>query len=158
MKKGAAGAPVVKKVKQAVNRKARYDIAVEQTYEAGIILTGDEIKSIRAGRMQLAGGYVRLLGKGRNQIPQVALVGLHLSLAAEPERTRYLLLHAKEVLELQELMETKRWTAVPLDVHLKRGWAKVLIGVGQGRKQHDKRQLLRERDITRESAAALKRY
>jgi SsrA-binding protein len=157
VKKEPSHASSAPQKKLAVNRKAGFDVAVDRTFEAGIQLHGDEIKSIRAGRLQLAGGYVKLLNKGRSTLPKVVLVGLHLSLASEPERPRALLLHAKEVIEIQELLESKRWTAVPLDIHFKRGWAKVLIGLGQGRKQYDKRRLLRERDIDRESQAALKR-
>ncbi len=141
----------------AQNRKARFDIAVESTFEAGIVLTGDEIKSIRADRVQLTGAYVRLMhGPARTGLPKAVLIGAHLSLAADPDRVRPLLLKAKEIREIANDIETKGKTAVPLSIHYKRGWAKVLIGVGKGRKAYDKRQLLKDRDVDRQQRADLK--
>lgn len=135
----------------AENRRARFDIAVEETLEAGIALTGDEIKSIRAKRAQLTGGYVKLLqGSNPQALPKAVVVGLHLGLAAEPERVRPLLLHSREVRFLQEQLSAKGKTAVPLDLHMKRGWAKLLVGIGVGRKKADKRNLLRERAVLRD--------
>lgn len=136
----------------AENRKARFDVAVEEYLEAGIVLTGDEIKSIRADRIQLTGAYVKLMSGGRehNHLPIPVLIGMHLSAAKDPERSRPLLLHAKEVRYLQEQLATKGKTAVPLSVFLRKGWAKVKIGIGSGRKRHDKRQLLRERAVLRD--------
>lgn len=136
------------------NRRARFEVAIEETLEAGLALTSDEIKSIRADRVQLTGGYVKLLGAA--DLPEPVVVGLHLSAAVQPERTRKLLLHAREIRHLQEELNTKGKTAVPLRIYFKRGWAKVEIGIGRGRKQHDKRRLLRERDIARDQAATLK--
>ena len=134
----------------AVNRKATFNVAVADTYEAGIQLTGDEIKSIRQGRLQLNGAYVRLL-KSRQEVPEVVLVGMNLSGAAEPERTRKLLLNKREIEELRELLDSKGRVVTPLDIHFVRGWAKLKIGVGTGRKNYDKRQLLKERDIDRDT-------
>jgi SsrA-binding protein len=140
----------------AENRRARFDIAVEQTYEAGISLTSDEIKSIRANRVQLTGAYVRLLhGKGK-PLPEVLLIGAHFAQAVDPERSRPLLLKAKEIRELEGELSTKGKTAVPLSIHFKRGWAKILLGVGKGRKTYDKRQLLKERDIEKQQRSVLK--
>jgi SsrA-binding protein len=132
----------------AENKRGRFDIAIEQTLEAGLVLTGDEIKSIRAHRAQLTGAYVKLL-QGERNLPKAVLIGMHLSLAKEPERTRPILLSAKEIRLLAEELGQKGTTAVPLDVHLKRGWAKLTIGIGKGRKKYDKRELLKERDIER---------
>jgi SsrA-binding protein len=142
----------------AENRRARFDVAVEETLEAGVVLTSDEIKSIRAERIQLTGAYIKLMsgGKASDELPTPVVVGMHLSAATDPERTRPLLLHGKEVRYLQEELSTKGKTAVPLSVYFKRGWAKVLIGIGKGRKQHDKRQVLRERDLAREQQHQLK--
>jgi len=128
-------------VSVARNRKA---VAVEQRLEAGLILTSDEIKSIRAGRIQLTGGYVRLLTDGP------AVLGIHLSLAKNPDRVRKVLLNAKEIKELQTLLREKGKIAVPLDIHFSHGWAKLTVGIGSGRKQHDKRELLKSRDIERQ--------
>ena len=135
----------------ALNRKAHFDVEVEQRFKAGLILTGDEIKSIRAGRMQLTGSYIRFLQKGP------AVVGLHLSLAKEPERSRFLLLHAEEVKRLQELLQVKGKVAVPLEIFIEKGWAKLTIGVGVGRKKYDKRELLKKRDLERQEREQLKR-
>jgi SsrA-binding protein len=133
----------------ARNRRGTFDIAIEETIEAGIVLTGDEIKSIRADRVQLTGAYVRLM-RGKKLLPRPVVVGMHLSLAAEPERTRELMLKGKELRDLHEKVAEKGMAIVPLDVHFKRGWAKVTIGVGKGRKKYDKRTLLRERDQERQ--------
>jgi SsrA-binding protein len=141
----------------AQNRKARFDVSVEETFEAGIVLTGDEIKSIRADRLQLTGGYVKLMRASKNDLPQPVIIGLHLGVAKVPDRTRALLLKASEIRKIDEMLNAKGMTAVPLSVHFKRGFAKLLIGIGKGRKQHDKRQVLRERSMKRESEQVFKR-
>jgi SsrA-binding protein len=135
----------------AENRKARFDVSIDETLEAGIQLTGAEIKSIRAKRAQLTGSYVRFL----SGVP--VIVGLHLSQAAEPERTRPLLLHKKEINALRQQLETRGRAVVALELRLVGGWAKLVVGVGTGRKTHDKRHLLRERDLEREANAAIRR-
>ncbi len=142
----------------ANNRKATFDVAVDKTFEAGIVLTGDEIKSVRAKRLTMTGSYVKLLQSraGKRGLPEAVLIGLHLAQAKDPERSRRLLLHKDEIVELQVALAQKGNVAVPLELHIKRGWAKVSIGVGTGRKQHDKRQLLRERDLDREQRRTLK--
>ncbi len=143
----------------AENRRGLFNVAVEDTIEAGIVLSGDEIKSIRANRAQLTGAYVRLMygGKtGMHVLPQVVVVGMHLADAADPTRTRPLLLHKKEVQYLQEQLGAKGRTAIPTRIYMSHGWAKLQIGIGTGRKSHDKRQLLKERDIDREQRAGLK--
>jgi SsrA-binding protein len=136
---------------EARNRKARFDVSIEKTYEAGLVLSGDEIKSIRANRLQMQGSFARLInGKaGREAV----LLNLQLGLAAEPDRSRRLLLHAKELEEIGRLL-VKGMTLVPLRVYIKNGWAKAEIGLGRGRKLFDKRQLLRERDVDREGQRA----
>jgi len=149
-----------KKLPAAENRKAKFDVSIEQTFEAGIVLTGDEVKSVRANRMQLLGSYVKLMRgkKTKEELPEAVVVGLHLSLANDPERTRKLLLHSKELLEIEKMLATKGKVAVPLDLHFKRGWAKLSIGVGTGRKNYDKRELLKGRDLDRQQQAYLKRH
>ena len=136
----------------AENRKARFDVSVDQTMEAGMVLDGTEIKSVRAGRIQLTGAYVRLLAG------KPVLIGMHLAQAGEPERIRQLLLHKKEISELKEAIQAGGKAVVPLKLYLHKGWAKLLIGIGSGRKTHEKRQLLRERDISREAQTELKRH
>jgi SsrA-binding protein len=134
----------VPKIVRAVNKKASFDVAVDSTYEAGLVLTGDEIKSIRANRIQLQGSYVRVIGG------ELVLIGAHLSMAKNPERTRKLLLKMNEIEEIKKALNTKGRVAVPLRMYLKRGWAKMAVGVGTGRKQYDKRELLKNRDIERD--------
>ena len=138
----------MKKSQVAHNRKANFDIAVERTLEAGLVLTGDEIKSIRAERAQLTGGFIRFLG-GRPYV-----IAMHLSLAKEPERSRPLLLKKGELSELRQDLQQKGRVAVPLDLYIKRGWAKLSIGVGTGRKRYDKRELLKKRDLERDARQA----
>lgn len=128
----------------ARNRKAGFDVAIQDTWEAGLMLTGDEIKSIRAGRVQLIGGYVRILNEGP------VVLGIHLSLAKNPDRVRKLLLSKKEIEKLDSALRVKGKIAVPLDIHYKHGWAKLTIGIGVGRKAHDKRELLKKRDLDRQ--------
>lgn len=138
----------------AENRRATFDVSVEQTLEAGMVLTGDEIKSIRAKRAQLTGAYVKLLSGGRGRLPKPVVVGMHLSLAKDPERVRPLLLSAREIRILAEELSEKGKTAVPLDIHISHGWAKVTVGIGSGRKRYDKRELIKSRDLDRQQRAA----
>lgn len=142
----------------AVNRKASFDIAVEETLEAGVILTGEEVKSVRADRIQLTGSYVKLMyGKrGSDRLPDPVIIGLHLSQSSDPQRVRKLLLHAREVRMLEQELSAKGKTAVPLSAYFSRGWLKIKIGVGSGRKKYDKRELIKRRDLDREQGAELK--
>lgn len=142
--KRSSGPVQAKKRLSAQNRRASFDVAVQETYEAGLVLTGDEIKSIRADRMQLTGSYVRIISD------EPVVVGLHLSLAKEPDRIRKLLLHAKEVEAIRGALQAGGLTAVPVRLYLKRGWAKLEIGLGRGRKRYDKRELLKQRDLERQ--------
>lgn len=132
------------------NRKASFDVAVEQTYEAGLVLTGEEIKSIRAERAQLTGSYLKL-HNGNLQV-----IGLQLSTAPDPQRLKKLLLNQAEIEQIKAAF-IKGKIAVPLKLYLKRGWAKLLIGVGTPRKKYDKRALLKQRDLQREASGELKR-
>jgi len=141
---------------EAVNRKASFDIQVEQTFEAGLVLEGAEIKAIRANRVQLSGAYVKLLHGSGGKLPEVVAIGMHLAETRDPERTRHLLLHQKEVEEIDTLLSSKGRTAVPLKLYLKGGWAKLLIGVGRGRRAYDKRELLKDRDMERDQRQELK--
>ena len=126
----------------ATNKKASYDYFIKETFEAGIALTGTEIKSVRARRINLKDGYVQTY-RG-----SAFLENVHISeykqgniYNHDPLRSRRLLLHKKEINHLQ---------IIPLKVYLKHGYAKVLIGVGQGKKQYDKRETIKRRDQDRE--------
>ncbi len=140
----------------ASNRKATHDYFVEDRFEAGIVLRGSEIKSIRAGRIQLREAYVRVDGR------ELWLVNAHVSiydpaakLNHDPLRPRKLLMHRKEIGKLLEKVKLKGYTIVPLDVHLSKGRAKVTIALAKGKRQYDKRQALAKRETERDMARAL---
>jgi SsrA-binding protein len=135
----------------AVNRRAHHDYAIEQTLEAGIVLTGTEIKSIRAGRVNLAEAYARI------ERGEAWLIGAHIAPYEqgnrnnhEPTRTRKLLLHRDEIAELIGRTQAKGQTLVPLRLYLHKGMAKLELGVARGKKTYDKRRTIAERDMRRE--------
>ena len=142
----------------AQNKKAFHDYFVEQQFEAGIELEGWEVKSIRAGRLQLKEAYVIV----RNG--EIYLIGCHISPLAtvsthfqpDPVRTRKLLLHKEEINKLIGSVERAGYTMLPLNMHFKRGKIKLAIGLAKGKKQHDKRQADKERDWQREKQRILK--
>jgi SsrA-binding protein len=141
----------------AQNKKAFHDYFVEQKFEAGIELQGWEVKSIRAGRVQLKEAYVIV----RNA--EIYLIGAHISPLAtasthfqpDPVRTRKLLLHKEEITRLIGSVERAGYTMLPLDMHFKRGRIKLEIGLAKGKKQHDKRQAEKEREWSREKQRLL---
>jgi SsrA-binding protein len=141
----------------AVNRRARHEYAVEETLEAGIALTGTEIKSIRAGRVNLAEAYARI-EKG-----EAWLIGAHIAPYEqgnrnnhEPTRTRKLLLHRDQISELIGRTQAKGFTLVPLKLYIRNGMAKLEIGIAKGKKAYDKRRTIAERDARRELERATK--
>ena len=142
----------------AVNRRARRDYFIESTFEAGLALQGWEAKSLRDGRAQLAEAYVNL----RNG--EAWLVGAHFSplkttathIKAEPTRARKLLLHRHELDRLTGAVERKGYALIPLDLHWHKGRAKLDIGLGKGKKQHDKRADRKDRDWQRQKERILK--
>ena len=142
----------------AQNKKAFHDYFVEQQFEAGIELEGWEVKSIRAGRLQLKEAYVIV----RNG--EIYLIGCHISPLAtvsthfqpDPVRTRKLLLHKEEINKLIGSVERAGYTMLPLNMHFKRGKIKLSVGLAKGKNQHDKRQADKERDWQREKQRILK--
>lgn len=135
----------------AQNRKAHHDYFIKETLEAGIALTGTEIKSVRARRINLKDGYVQIINGS------AFLENVHISeykqgnrYNHDPLRSRRLLLHKKEIRRLAKAQEERGIAIIPLKVYLKHGFAKVLIGVGQGKKQYDKRETIKKRDQERE--------
>jgi SsrA-binding protein len=135
----------------AVNRRARHEYAVEETLEAGLALTGTEIKSIRAGRVNLAEAYARI------ERGEVWLIGAHIAPYEqgnrnnhEPTRTRKLLLHRDQISELVGRTQAKGFTLVPLKLYIRNGMAKLEIGVAKGKRAYDKRRTIAERDTRRE--------
>ena len=143
------------------NRRARYDFFIEDTLECGIKLTGTEIKSVRNGRVSLAEGYVR----ATQSPPALALHGVHIAeyppagkqLQHDPTRVRTLLAHRREIRKLADKTSQKGFTIVPLKMYLVRGRAKLLIGLGQGKRRHDKRHALAKRQAEREIKRAMSR-
>jgi SsrA-binding protein len=143
----------------AENRKARFDYFIEDRFEAGLALQGWEVKAMRAGRAQLKEAYVYLRGG------EAFLIGAHLSplpttsrhVAADPVRTRKLLLHHSELQRLIGAVERRGYTLMPLELYWKNGRAKLQLGLAKGKKQHDKRAVEKERDWQRDKARLLRR-
>ena len=144
----------------ADNRKARFDYTIEQQFEAGIVLQGWEVKSLRAGRVQLKESHVTI-HRG-----ELFLVGAHLSplqttsthVLADPLRQRKLLLHKREISRLIGLVERQGYTLVALALYWLNGRAKAKIALAKGKKQHDKRQTIKQRQWERDRHRLLKQY
>jgi SsrA-binding protein len=140
------------------NRKAFHDYFIEERFEAGLALEGWEVKSIRAGCVQLAEAYVIL----RNE--QLFLIGCHISalpaasthIHPDPVRTRKLLMHSAEMKKLIGKVERAGYTLVPLNLHYRGGWIKLEMGLPKGKKQHDKREVEKDRDWQREKQRILR--
>ncbi|HSG59528.1 MAG TPA: SsrA-binding protein SmpB [Woeseiaceae bacterium] len=143
----------------AVNRRARHDYHIDDSFEAGLVLEGWEVKALRAGNAQIGEGYVNV----RNG--EAWLIGAHFSplktasthVKADPTRTRKLLLHRSQLDRLIGAVERKGNTLVPLDLHWSKGRAKLLVGLARGKKQHDKRRDAKDRDWQRQKERILKR-
>ncbi len=144
--------------KVAVNRKARHDYFILDSFECGIVLTGTEIKSVRAGNLNLKDSYASI------ENGELWLYGVHISpyekgtyYNHEPERDRKLLLHRHEIIRLQSKTREKGLTLVPLSVYIKDGKrAKVELGLAKGRTTHDKRDMIADRDAKRDIARAVR--
>jgi SsrA-binding protein len=142
----------------AVNRRARHDYFIEDRFEAGLSLEGWEVKSLREGNAQLTEAYVNL------RRGEAWLVGAHFSplrststhVKADPTRDRKLLLHRHELDRLTGAVERKGYALVPLDLHWHKGRAKLSVGLGKGKKQHDKRADRKDRDWQRQKERILK--
>jgi len=142
----------------ATNRKARHEYLILETYEAGLVLQGSEIKSIRAGQISLAQAYVSIDGK------EAWLLNAHIApydqashFNHDPLRQRKLLLHRSEIRKMWENVRQKGTTIIPLKVYLKDGHAKIEIAVARGKKLYDKRADIAKRDVERELERQFKR-
>lgn len=140
-----------------VNRRARHDFHIEETMEAGLVLSGSEVKSLRAGRANLKDSHARI------ERGEVWLWNAHISpygpasqFGHEPTRTRKLLLHAEQISRLTGKVKERGFTLVPLRIYFKNGRAKVELGLARGKKRHDKRAAIREKEIRREMDRAIK--
>lgn len=139
------------------NRKARHDFHVHETFEAGLVLTGTEVKSIRAGKVNLKDSFCRV------ENGELYLYQMHISpyeqgnqFNHEPERTRKLLMHKNEIHRLMGQVKEKGYSLVPLNLHFSRGFVKATVGLVTGKKQFDKRQDMAERDAKRDISRRLK--
>lgn len=141
------------------NKKASFDYFIEETYEAGIVLTGTEIKSIRKGSANLKDSYARIKNG------EVFLTNMFISMYEEgnrfnhdERRERKLLLNKKEIYKLRDMTDKEGYSLVPVKLYLKNGRAKILLGVAKGKKNYDKRQSIKERDIKRETKKTIGIY
>jgi SsrA-binding protein len=135
----------------ATNRRARHDYAIEETFEAGMVLTGPEVKSLRAGRAALADAYARVVGEEvwveNLHIPPYEMADVR---RYEPMRPRKLLLHREEIRRLIGKTAERGLTLVPLKIYFTRGRAKVELGLGRGKRKFEKREAIAEREHQRE--------
>lgn len=143
----------------AQNKKARHDYQILETIEAGLVLTGTEIKSVRERRINLKDGFAQIHNG------EAWLMNVHISeytqgnrFNHDPLRARKLLLHKKEIQKLTGQTSEKGITIVPLKVYLKHGFAKVLLGIAKGKHDYDKRETIKKRDQEREIRRTLKNY
>lgn len=141
----------------ATNKKAYHDYFIEETYEAGIVLQGTEVKSIRAGKVNLKESFCRIKG-GEAFINNMHIAEYDFGNREnhEPTRMRKLLLHHGEIDKLIRLTEQKGLTLVPTKIYFKNNYIKLEIGVGRGKKLHDKRQTLKSKEAEREMSKAIK--
>jgi SsrA-binding protein len=141
----------------ATNRKARHDYSIEDTFEAGLVLMGTEVKSLRAGRASLVDGYAFI------ENGEAWLDAVHIPEYTEgtwtnhaPRRKRKLLMHKQEILKLTSKVKEGGFTLIPLSIYFSDGRAKVELALAKGKKEYDKRQALREKQDTREAARAIR--
>ena len=142
----------------AENRRANFDYFIEERHEAGIVLSGWEIKAIRAGQVQLTDGYVGI------RDGELYLIGCRINalrsasthVHPEPDRTKKLLMHKAEIKRLIGKVEQRGYTLVPLNLHYKGGHVKVDIALAKGKAQHDKRDTIKDREGKREVERAMK--
>jgi SsrA-binding protein len=142
----------------ASNRRARHDYTIESTVEAGLVLTGTEVKSLRAGRATLTEGYGQIIDN------EAWLYGVHIPQYAqgtwtnhEPRRTRKLLMHRKEIDKLASSIKERGLTLIPLSLYFTGGKVKIELGLARGKRAYDKRQDLAKRDAAREVERELRR-
>jgi len=142
------------------NKKAYFDYEIIDKYDAGIMLVGSEIKSIRNGEVTFTDSYCLFSDK-----TELFVKSLHISEyenasydSHEPKRDRKLLLTKKELIKLEEKVKIKGYTIIPLKMYIKNGWAKLQIGLVKGKRKHDKRESIKEKDLKRDQDRELKNY
>ena len=144
---------------EILNRKVNFDYEIIDTFETGIVLTGTEIKSIRLGKCNLKDSYAIIKNN------EIFILNMHISqyeqgnrFNHEETRTRKLLMHKKEILKLRDKLEIDGFTLVPIKLYFKGSKAKLLIGLAKGKKNYDKREAIKKKDIERQIAKDLKNY
>lgn len=131
------------------NKRARFDYEINETFEAGLVLTGPEVKAFRSGHASLNAGFVRPLFAGAKN-PELWLINAHFSKTDDPERSKKLLVHKHELERYMGKINEKGLTLIPLEMYFKRGNVKVLVGLGRGKKNFEKRDTIKKRDLNRE--------
>ena len=144
---------------EILNRKVNFDYEIIDTFETGIVLTGTEIKSIRLGKCNLKDSYAIIKNN------EIFILNMHISqyeqgnrFNHDETRTRKLLMHKKEILKLRDKLEIEGFTLVPIKLYFKGSKAKLLIGLAKGKKNYDKREFIKKKDIERQIAKELKNY
>ena len=144
---------------EILNRKANFDYEIIDTFEVGIVLTGTEIKSIRLGKANLKDSYAIIKNN------EIYLLNMHISkyeqgniFNHEETRTRKLLMNKKEILKLKDKLELEGFTLIPIKLYFKGSKAKILLGLAKGKKNYDKRETIKQKDIARQIAKDLKNY
>ena len=142
----------------AENRKARHNYAIDTTFECGMVLHGSEVKSLRAHHLSFSDAYAMI------KDDEIFIIGLRIEKfkhatheEIDPDRTRKLLLHKKEIRRIKKILQEKKATLVPLKIYIKKGRMKLLLGIGFGKTKTDKRQTLKDRDAKLELSRVLKR-
>jgi SsrA-binding protein len=133
------------------NKKAQFEYDIEETLEAGLVLEGSEVKSVRQGKASLDGAYCQVDRDGEMQIHGMYVKPYEEAgpFGHEPRRTRKLLLHGRQIQKWGQMAEQEGYTIVPLALYFRDGWAKLKIGLAKGRQKHDKRQAIKEREMER---------
>ena len=142
------------------NKKAQFEYDIEETLEAGIVLEGSEVKSVRQGKVSLDGAYCKVDRYGEMKIHGMYIKPYEEAgpFGHEPRRDRTLLLHDAEIRKWADKAEKERRTIVPLKLYFRDGWAKLKIGLAKGRKKHDKRQAIKEREMERRMEQTKREY
>ena len=137
--------------KSFVNKKARFDYQIDDQFESGIVLNGLEIKAIRQNRVNLTGSYAKVISN------EIFWLGGEISVSeGDPQRTRKLLLKRHEIDKIFGKLAREKLLLIPIKLYLKRGKAKLLLGLAKGKKSHDKREIIKSRDLERENARLIK--
>lgn len=141
------------------NKRAKFDYQIHKTFEAGVVLTGPEVKSLRNKSGSLKGSFIKILGGEAFLInAQITPYKFADNTDYDPKKTRKLLLKKKEIAQLADYSNQKNWAVVPLSIKLVGNRIKVRLGVGKGKKEYEKREVIKKRDVKRKIARMMKSY